>query len=104
MIPIDDLRERYEIIAEAANDAIITIDGNGKILTASRAAERIFGYSEDEMIGLPMDRLIPACRKPAKKDAWEISGRHKSGKDIEVELTIGECTKHNKHFYTGIIR
>ena len=104
MIPIDELRERYEIIAEAANDAIVTVDDNGKILTASRAAERMFGYSQDEMVGLTLDRLIPSYNKPAPKNACEVTGRHKSGKEIQVELTIGEYKKNGKHVYTGIIR
>ena len=104
MIPIDELRERYEIIAEAANDAILTIGEGGKILTASRAAERIFGYSEDEMTGLTLDRLIPGNPKPAKKDACEVTARHQTGKSIQVELTIGEYRKNGKHFYTGVVR
>ena len=102
--PIDDLRERYEIIEEAANDAIITIDSDGRILTASRAAERILGYSQDEMAGLTLDRLIPDYGRPARRDACEVTARHKTGKNIQVELTIGEYKKNNKHFYTGIIR
>jgi PAS domain S-box-containing protein len=110
--PIDELRERYEIIEEAASDAIVTIDDDGKILTASRAAERIFGYSLDEMNRLSIDRLIPAFNERlsearqsgTKHGAWEVTGRHKSGKDIQLELTLGEYKKNNRHVYTGIIR
>lgn len=105
MIPIDDLRERYEIIEEAATDAIVTFDDAGKILTASRALERIFGYSLDEMHGLTIDRLIPGFQKEASRPgAMEVTGRHKAGKNIQVELALGEYKKNNKHIYTGIIR
>jgi len=102
--PIDDLRERYEIIEEAANDAIITIDAAGRILTASRAAEKMFGYSRDEMQGLTLECLIPGYGSPERRDACEITAQHKSGKKIQVELTVGEYKKNDKHFYTGIIR
>jgi PAS domain S-box-containing protein len=104
VIPIDELRERYEIIAEAASDAIIIIDDHGKILSASRAAERIFGYSQHEMVGLTLDKLIPGHSTPVKRDAFEVSARHKAGKEIQVELTIGEYQKNNRHFYTGVVR
>ena len=111
MNPIDEPRERCEIIEEAASDAIVTIDRTGKLLTASRAAERIFGYSLDEMIGLPIDHLIPGYSRhladaetQSRSGASEVLGRHKSGKDIQLELSIGEYKKNDNVVYTGIIR
>jgi PAS domain S-box-containing protein len=43
--------EHYRAVAEAATDAIITIDSDSTILAVNPAAERIFGYSSEEMIG-----------------------------------------------------
>ena len=40
---MEELKDRYEIIEEAASDAIVTLDAEGKILSISRAAERMFG-------------------------------------------------------------
>jgi PAS domain S-box-containing protein len=111
LIPIDDLRERYEIIEEAASDAIFTITDDDSVLTASRAAERIFGYPADEIIGTRIERLIPAYRDHvskvrggAKIGAWDVIGLHKGGKEVRVELSLGEYQKNNKHYYTGIVR
>jgi len=42
--------EHYRAVAEAATDAIITIDSDSTILVVNPAAERIFGYSTEEMI------------------------------------------------------
>ena len=45
--------EHYRAVAEAATDAIITIDSDSTILVVNPAAERIFGYATAEMIGQP---------------------------------------------------
>ena len=50
---------RFDQILASANDAIISIDEAQTITLFNRGAERIFGYSAVEMIGQPLDRLIP---------------------------------------------
>src|SRR5215831_3191917 len=92
---MEELKDRYEIIEEAATDAIVTIDEQGKILSISRAAERIFGYSVPEMVGQLIDRIIPDYKqhvdkvrlKGKKAPVVEVSGTHKSGKHVQVELS-----------------
>ena len=109
---MEDLQDRYEIIQEAASDAIVTLDADGRILSISRAAERIFGYSVAEIIGQPLDRFIPEYtshidevrRKGKKPPVVEVVGIHKSGKQVQLELSLGEYNKNNKHVYTGVIR
>ena len=109
---MEELKDRYEIIEEAANDAILTIDAQGRILSISRAAERIFGHSVPDMVGQSLDRFIPGYKhaieearlKDRKSPVVEVAGMHKSGKHVQVELSLGEYKKNNKHVYTGIIR
>ena len=108
---MEELKDRYEIIEEAANDAIVTVDAQGRILSISRAAERIFGYGVPEMVGQPLDRIIPGCKRyieevqrKEKTPVVEVAGVHKNGKHVQVELSLGEYNKNNKHVYTGIIR
>ena len=109
---MEDLQDRYEIIQEAASDAIVTLDADGRILSISRAAERIFGYNVAEIIGQPLDRFIPEYtshidevrRKGKKPPVVEVVGIHKSGKQVQLELSLGEYNKNNKHVYTGVIR
>ena len=109
---MEDLQDRYEIIQEAASDAIVTLDAEGRILSISRAAERIFGYSVAEIIGQSLDRFIPEYtshidevrRKGRKPPVVEVVGIHKSGKQVQLELSLGEYNKNNKHVYTGVIR
>jgi len=109
---MEELKDRYEIIEEAATDAIVTTDEEGRILSISRAAERIFGHSVQDIVGKPLDQIIPdykhcmeqARQKGRKAPVVEVKGLHKSGKQVQLELSLGEYNKNNRHIYTGILR
>jgi len=109
---MEELKDRYEIIEEAASDAIVTLDEQGRILSISRAAERIFGHALRDMVGQPLEWIIPGYKESVeqarergrKTPVVEVTGVHKSGKQVEVELSLGEYKKNNLHIYTGIIR
>ena len=51
---------RFQELLEAAPDAIIEVDEGGHILLLNRAAEITFGYSREELLGQPVEVLIPA--------------------------------------------
>ena len=60
--PVRTLRvadPRFDEILANANDAIISIDESQAITLFNRGAQRIFGYSEAEILGQPLNRLIP---------------------------------------------
>jgi PAS domain S-box-containing protein len=112
--------ERYRIVAETATDAIVTIDEESKITFVNPAAEQIFGYTQDEMLGQPLTMLMPDHLRPMhqtalkryldtsqKHMAWqavEVSGLHKSGREIPLEISFGEFKKDGQRTFTGIIR
>ena len=68
LVEIDNRRktqlglQQLATVAETSEDAIITKDLNGIITSWNKAAERIFGYSADEVIGKPVSVLIPPDR------------------------------------------
>src|SRR4030095_4993084 len=74
--------------------------------------ESIFGYSVHEMVGQSVERIIPKYkkhidelrRKGKAERVLEVTGVHKSGKQAQLELSLGEYNKNNRHIYTGIIR
>ena len=115
-----DSEERYRTLAEAATDAILSIDENGTILYANRAAEKIFGHAVERMTGQPIATLVPdALRAPREagnalsettggdvrnQEAVEMIGLHASGKEIPIELSFGRVATGRRTTYTGIIR
>jgi len=96
----DDTRARLAAIVDSSEDAIIGKDENGIVRTWNKAAERIFGYSADEMIGESILRLLPAdlhsqeleflkrVKRGEVVDHVETTRRTKDGKLINVSLTI----------------
>jgi PAS domain S-box-containing protein len=90
---------------EAALDGIVTADADGRILDWNPAAERIFGYSRGEVLGEAVaDLIVPAGQRQAHQRALaraasdgkvkltgrrqELTGLHRSGAEIPVELAV----------------
>jgi PAS domain S-box-containing protein len=112
--------ERYRIVAETASDAIITIDEESRILYVNQSAEKIFGYTVEEMSGQQLTMLMPEYlrhlhragiknyietgRKHISWQAVELPGLHKSGQEIALELSFGEFARDGQRFFTGIAR
>jgi len=59
---LNEMEERYRVVAETATDVIITIDEQSTILFVNKSVERVFGYTVPELLGQPIARLFPpAC-------------------------------------------
>ena len=117
-LPVSE--EHYRAVAEAATDAIITIDSDSTILIVNPATERIFGYSTEEMIGQPLTMLMPEYlrhlhkagitrymetgRKHIQWSATQLPGLHKTGNEIPLEISFAEFTRDGRRFFTGIAR
>ena len=76
---------RMERIVEITDDAIISSNGEGRIVTWNRGAERIFGYSAVEMIGQTTLVLTPEERQ---SEALELKRRVRAGEDIHHLETL----------------
>ncbi len=112
--------EYYRAVAEAATDAIITIDSDSTILIVNPATERIFGYTIEELVGQPLTLLMPEYlrhlhkagitryletgRKHIHWSAVQLPGLHKTGNEIPLEISFAEFTKDGRRFFTGIAR
>jgi PAS domain S-box-containing protein len=111
---------RAQAIMASANDAIITADANGKVLSWNRAATDIFGHPENEMIGRCLTAIIPEKFRSAHEEGIErvsgggehhvightveLAGLHQSGKEIPIELSLSTWTIEGEVFYSGIVR
>jgi PAS domain S-box-containing protein len=70
-------------IVENSDDAIVSIDRDGKILSWNAAATRMYGYPEDEAVGRPIDIVIPDDPERRQKEL-----------DIRARIACGERIEH----------
>jgi PAS domain S-box-containing protein len=96
----DRARRHLAAIVESSDDAIVSKDLNGIITSWNQGAERLFGYAAEEMIGKPINLLIPAersdeepailgqIRRGERIDHYETIRRRKDGGLIEISLTV----------------
>ena len=90
----------FAALVESSDDAIISKDLNGTVLSWNPAATRIFGYEPEEMIGRSIRTLIPddrqseedevlaKIRRGEKVDHFETVRRHKDGSSVAISLTV----------------
>jgi PAS domain S-box-containing protein len=91
-------------VLESAADAIIICDERGRILIANGQAERLFGYTRCELLGQPVERLVPEGlheqHAAERSDYWghltprpmgtglELFARRKDGTSVPVEISL----------------
>jgi PAS domain S-box-containing protein len=105
---------------ENTNEAFITIDENHKVLFFNRAAERIFGYAEEEVVGHDLDVIMsPTCsrnhRKAVKRyvktriprrigHETEFVATRKNGESFSASISFSVTEVGGRLFFTGIVR
>lgn len=111
---------RYKAIFETVVDGIITIDERGRIDAFNPAAERIFGYTPDEVIGRNVSLLMPEPDHSAH-DGYlanylrtghagvigigrEVTGRRKDGSTFAMDLAVAEKNIAGERRFNGIVR
>ncbi|HEV7221025.1 MAG TPA: PAS domain S-box protein, partial [Terriglobales bacterium] len=57
------LESRYRKLLHAVPDAILEVDEQGRITILNEAAERMFGYTRAEFLGLNVENLVPAAMR-----------------------------------------
>ncbi len=107
-------------ILETAPDAIVVIDEKGNMLSFSASAERMFGYSEDEVLGENVSMLMPSPDRERHDGYLErymrtgerriigigrvLTARHRDGATFPIELSVGEARIGDDRVFTGFIR
>ena len=112
---------KFSGIVSIAADAIISVDKDQRITIFNEGAEAIFGYTKDEVMGTPLDCLIPerfravhrehfagfvvgeeAARTMAERK--EIFGRRKNGEEFPAEGSISRITVGGMTFFSVVLR
>lgn len=116
--------ERSELktrtMINSVQEAIIVINKHGHIIEINAAAETIFGYKCDQLLGLNVSTLMPEehalhhdqyihnylekREKNIMKRPRVLSGRHRNGDTFPIELTVNEALLDHEIFFVGTIR
>jgi PAS domain S-box-containing protein len=92
--------QHFSAIVESSEDAILSKDLDGVVLSWNGAAEKLFGYTADEIIGRPIRIIIPhdrqaeedavlaAVRRGETVDHFETVRRRKDGSFVPISLTV----------------
>lgn len=112
--------KKFRVLAETANDAIVSSDGRGSIIYFNKTAERIFGYRAREVFGVPLTLLMPQeCHDREEQGIEqfmstaeaegvgkpvELVGRRKDGSEFPIELSLASWKTGDDRYFTAIIR
>jgi PAS domain S-box-containing protein len=99
-----DAIRRYRDLLEAAPDAIVEVDENGKIVLANQGIRRLFGYEPDQLVGQSVDILVPDHLRSTHGErrrgymhspsirpmgsGLKLSARRADGVNFPVEITL----------------
>lgn len=111
---------RLDAIVDTALDAIIVIDDQGQIERFNRAAERMFGYAANEVVGRNVSMLMPSpdreshdghlerYRRTGERRivgiGREVTALRKDGSRFPADLAVGETRVGAQLLFTGLIR
>jgi two-component system, LuxR family, sensor kinase FixL len=119
-VAIQEREERLRAILETAVEGIITIDERGVVESINPAAEQIFGYAPEEVIGKNVKMLMPSPDRE-RHDGYlrnyrdtghakiigigrEVVGARKDGSLFPMDLSVSEVKFGNQRLFTGFVR
>ena len=102
--------QRFRLIVEAAPNAIVMIDLDGEIVMVNAQAERVFGYAQAELVGQPVEMLVPERfrgRHPELRKTFfadpqprpmgagrDLRGLRKDGCEFPIEIGLNPIETH----------
>jgi PAS domain S-box-containing protein len=111
---------RFRRLLEAAPDAMVIVDRQGRIVLANEEAEKVFGYTRAELLGQPLEMLVPERfreRHVQSRHAFagcphvramgagpELYGRRKDGSEFQAEISLGPIQTEEGLLVSSAIR
>ncbi|MBI3991916.1 MAG: PAS domain S-box protein [Candidatus Lambdaproteobacteria bacterium] len=116
-----DIRERMTQILNLADDAVVSMDEQHRIILFNQGAERIFGYAAQEVLGQPLELLVPEAQRAAHRKSVEgfahgavasrrmaerspVRARRKDGSVFPAEASVSRFRQGPGMIFTAYLR
>lgn len=111
--------DRFRLVVEAAPNAMVMVDDGGRIILVNSQTERLFGYTREELIGRPIELLVPErfrnqhpeyragfARVPQARPMGagrDLFGLHRDGSEVPIEIGLNPLEVKGKTFVLSSI-
>jgi len=118
---VKDLEDRRFVgLLEAAPDAMVCVDSDGRIALVNAQTERLFGYGRGELVGQPVEMLVPDAVRPVHPGhragyiadpqprpmgaGMELAGRRRDGSTFPAEISLSAIDTDQGILVTAAVR
>ncbi len=118
---VAQMRRWTDTLLEQISDGVLVMNLDGTIDGANSAVEQIFGYTGKELLGRPVEMLVPENLRPLYRENLqrlrvgqgsslvggrprEFNGLHRAGREFPVEITLSELSLNDSRQLVAIIR
>jgi two-component system, NarL family, sensor histidine kinase UhpB len=112
--------QRFRTVLEAAPDGVVIVDDAGRIVLLNQEAQRLFGYSRDELLGQGLEILVPERHREAHLahrakfldipvtgvmgGHGEFPGRRRDGSEFPLEATLAKLDTEEGRMVMAFVR